>query len=410
MIKSGKINLLHFCFAVVVLYTFSMLLLSGCTSNNPGGPVSEVAQGDQNQAAGNATATVSLTGKVVGENHAPIGGVQVSLMVRATDGTLSPTGLVMNTLTSGEYYFANLTPGVYAIVVSESDRFLESSQLVDLTTSKTASEMTVFAKVMNLQAPTLDITGIVCSPVNTTPLSFAQITMDSGQSIVTDGFGRFTLYYVASGTRRITITQPGMASYSITFDVNGTIAPDADAIIFNGVTFPKPAGSRLIDLGTLTAQYNLHASGILTGTVRRYVLDTNGAVTYDTQGRVRLEPYPGYELELWNSDSQGNWTRSQTIRSNQNGTWKIDNLPPFEDNSWWWHLLAAGSRVDISQGQTSNVPIFSNTSAKWQGRNPTLALGYIIRSGETTVIDCNIPTFEYYNVVGGDIVVPVTDQ
>ncbi len=346
--------------------------------------------------------TYTLIAKVVsdGQSATPIPGITVQLFVQnATE--LNNTNRSSTSLSSGEVIFTGLSTGTYVLQVAASAKYQASSKLAIINTSNSASSIDAGNLILISQptsdpgVATLDLTGRLVD--DGTPLSVAVVSLDSGQSTVSDGLGIFTLRNIASGTRRLFISKPGVASNTISFEVVGTVPPNATAIKFGGNTYNVNSGTRMVDLTTSTANDieitpNLHASGILRGTVKRFVMDTSGYMT--------KQEGLSYEFDLWQVYPDSTARRFGSVVSKSDGFWMIDNLPPFEDNSALWFAVPVDTTVSVQQGNTGNVAVFQNSSAIWANRDPVLAYGYKVTSGEATVMDFTLPTFLFSNSTG----------
>lgn len=353
--------------------------------------------------------TYTLIAKVVsdGQSETPIPDIAVQLFVQNTT-ELANTGRSSTSLSSGEIIFTGLSTGTYVLQVAASAKYQASSKLAIINTSNSVSSIDAGNLVLISQptsdpgVATLDLTGRLVD--NDTPLSVAVVSLDSGQSTVSDGLGIFTLRNIASGTRRLFISKPGVASKTISFEVVGTVPPNATAIKFGGNTYNVNSGTRMVDLTTSTANDievtpNLHSSGILRGTVKRFVMDTSGYMT--------KQEGLSYEFDLWQVYPDLTARRFGSVVSKSDGSWMVDNLPPFEDNSALWFAVPINTSVSVQQGNAGNVAVFENSSAIWANRDPVLAYGYKVTSGEATVMDFTLPTFLFSNSTGS--VNPISD-
>jgi hypothetical protein len=343
--------------------------------------------------------TSTITGMIVTNNNSPIGGLEIILRFQdPLSGILSEPVARMTSLTSGEFNFSNLKIGTYILEVEENTNFNQSSKLAIVQDDGVfdSGNMIVFAKEPGLTVPTLDLKAVAKDPLSKSPLSVAQVSLDSGQSTVTNAFGQFELKNIASGSRKLTIIQPGTASFSVNFDVRGTSAPTADGMFINNLLYPVDAAG-LVDLEALgvdlTVSPNLHKAGSLIGTVKKFELNNLG---YPTSTQTA---YSNYEFDLWIINLEtGIVRKSHTVVSNPDGTWRLDNLPPFEDNGFLWFAVPVNTSVTVQQGQTGNVAVFENPSPIWAGKDAVLAFGYMVAAGETTVMDFTVPSFVYANI------------
>jgi hypothetical protein len=394
-------NLVKFFYVAVFCCLATTAFLVGCGGgNNPGGPAAltssdAAAIADTAQTSGSS----SLIGRVVSDNQTPIGNVTVSLFIQeSATGNFIDTGRKVVSLTSGEFNFNGIGTGTFVLKIAENPNFSESSKLAILHEAGVldSGDMVVFAKTPDVSIPTLSLRARVVDPLSGVPLSVAQVSLDSGQTTVTNAFGIFELKNIASGPKKLTINQPGTASFSINIEVRGTTAPTADGIFFNNTLYPINA-SGFVDLVAsgvnLTVNPNLHESGALMGTVKKFVIDAAGFPT------STLEAFGSYEFDLWQLNLSNNTARRfGSVVSNTDGTWRLDQLPPFEDNGFSWFAVPVNTNVQVQQADSGNVVTFSNSSALWANRDPVLAYGYLVKAGETTVMDFTVPSFVYSKV------------
>ena len=391
-----------FSFAAVVCFIVAVTaFVTGCGGgNNPSGPAaSSSLTTTQQLTSGNS----SIKGRVVTDAQTPLPSVTVNLLaLDPNTNAVQTSGKTFVTTTSGEFTFNQIATGVYVLKVNQGNGYLESSKLAEVTTAGSVVETGDFVISLEpsagITASTLDITGKILSSTNM-PLSTAQVSLDTGQTTVTDALGNFSLSYVASGTRKMTVVQPGAASYTISFEVLGNTTTTATGIKINGATYTPAAGTRLIDFSnpnpatlpavTFKPNPNLHQSGVLRGTVKRFKTNTAGFLTNEVEG------YPSYEFDLWIQDTDKSTRRFDTIKTDASGTWRRDQLPPFEDNSYLWFAVPVNTTVQITQGDTGNVAKYSNSDPIWANRDPILTFGYKVQSGQTTVMDFTVPSFVY---------------
>ncbi|PKL44741.1 MAG: hypothetical protein CVV41_05080 [Candidatus Riflebacteria bacterium HGW-Riflebacteria-1] len=342
------------------------------------------------------TGQTALIGKVVAENSVPIGSVSVKLFIQdAATGNSIDTGRTSVTLTSGEFNFNSLSTGTYILKVAETTKYLESSKLAMIANSEQTIVDTGFLQlstkaVLNPTIATLDLKGRIISSLSNTYVSAALVTLDSGQNTVTNGFGEFSLKNIEAGSRKITVEQPGLAPFTISFEVIGVTAPDAESIVINNVTYAVNEGPRTVNL--ITAGYDiqvnpqLHHSGTLMGTVKKYKV-VNGAITPE------LEIYSGYEFALWQVFPDSTAKTFCSVMSKADGTWRVDQLPPEEDNGAKWFAVPKNTIISIKETANGNILSFESTDPVWVGRDAVLAYGYVVKAGETTIMDITVPTF-----------------
>jgi len=341
------------------------------------------------------TGQTSLIGKVVAENNVAVGGVSVKLLIQdATTGNIIDTGRASVTLTSGEFNFNNLSTGTYILKIVESDKYLETSKLAfieDINATKVdTGNLNLFVKTtINPTTPTLDIRAKLVSSLSLTGVSVAEIVLDSGQRTVCDGFGIFTLKYVERGTRTMTISQPGLSPSTLFFTVEGDTPPNAESIVLNSVSYNVNSGARTVDLVgiyDIQANPNLHTSGALMGTVKKYETAADGSQTEVA--------YPNYEFDLWQVFPDNSSRGSGNVRTDSNGTWRKDQLPPFEDTGAKWFAVPKGTGVVIETVTAEKVFVkFVNNDSAWIGREAVLAYGYKVQGGQTTVMNFVVPAF-----------------
>lgn len=389
------------------LAVFSCILVTafmvGCGGgNNPGGPQvvttpSSVTTVDQSLNAG----TASLFGRVVTSNSTPIANIEVKLLVQnISTGNLEDTGRKSLTLTSGEFIFNGLGTGTFILRIDPTSNYLESSKLAKIEGEGAVNtgDFVILAKTPDGTVPTLNLKAQAVDALSGKPLSVAQISVDTGQTTITDAFGFFELYNLASGTRQLIVKQPGLASYTIYFEVNGVTPPNAQSVFINNQTIPiNDAANNRVDLtitvppSVIKINPNIHQSGVLAGTVKKFVLDANNVATSNE------EAFAGFEFDVWIINSEGLARKSHTIISKNDGTWRLDNLPPFEDNGSLWFAVPVRTQVQVLQGQTGNAVVFTNSSAEWADRDPVLAYGYKVSANQTTIMDFTVPSFVYSN-------------
>ncbi len=350
------------------------------------------------------TGEVTLRGKTVadGPGAAPIGGLTIRLSRLGADGSWALLAdKVTQSLSSGEFVFLKLETGTYKLdidgLINGISKFTPSSKLAIIGTTANLTELDVGNIIMvpvpspSTAIPTIALKGRLIDALASSPMSVAIISLDSGQTTVTDGLGFFEIKGVETGIRRLNISKQGMASFTLSFEVisNGVavtgVSLNSQFYAVNG------ADGRTVDLFAhgydIKITLDQHSSGSLMGTVKKFVFDTDGKATYATI------PEENYSFELWQVYPDNSSVRHGAVTSDDDGEWKIDNLPPYEDNSALWFAVPPGTIVAVSQGQTGNIVTFTNSSSEWSGYNPVLAYGYKIESGKTTIMDFTLPTF-----------------
>lgn len=362
------------------------------------------------------SASTRLLGRVVSANsgtNSGLGGIAVSLV---RDANVIGT---YTTETSGDYYFNDLKEGVYVLRTLATGPYQTAAVVVEVkaNTTVTAPNLAVFSTQEIGDTPTLDICGTFTSALDGSPLSVAQVSLDSGQTTVTNAFGYFYFAYVGSGSRKLSLAKPGLvSSYTISFEVRGTATPTADKIIFQGqginpVVNNETAAfgttswgvARLIQFGNLPITYDLNSSSILTGTVLLIVKDSSGKLT---NKRV---PVPGFAFELWTFNSVFN--KYTTVVTNASGEWKVDNIPP-SDNTWL--AVATSSYENHTYDNTGAIVnrYMDNTRSPWRAVDSTIRVDgtpqatfadpsftsgpFKAVAGKTTIMDIQLPDFFPY--------------
>ncbi|MBU1107307.1 MAG: T9SS type A sorting domain-containing protein [Candidatus Riflebacteria bacterium] len=391
-----KYGMFKFVFASMICCLLATAVITGCGGgNNPAGPSTAVVA--TNPVTNSlAPGQFNLIGKVVVDGSNPIGSISVKLFVQdSTTGSIVDSGRANTTLTSGEFNFNNLSTGTYILKIEESDKYLESSKLAIISggaqVTVDSGSLNLFAKsTLDPAVPTIDLRARITSSLSQTGASVADITLDSGQRTVSDGFGIFTLKNIERGTRRMTIEQPGFSPYTISFVVEGDTPPNAEQILINNTAYPVNSGARTVDLVIyaydIQVNPNLHTSGALMGTVKKYII-VNGAIT------PNLEAMGNYEFALWQVFPNNTARSFGSVMSKADGTWRVDQLPPFEDNGAAWFAVPVNTIVQIIQADSGNVIVFSSTDPVWIGREAVLAYGYKVAAGQTTIMDFTVPTF-----------------
>ncbi len=383
------------CFMIAVT-------LIGCGGgNNPSG-ATVISDGTVSQTLTSGSA--SIQGRVLAEGQTAIGGIVVELLTMNVEtGAIVTPGKSFTTQTSGQFTFQNLSTGTFVLRVQESTQYLESSKLAVVNTTDSTIDTGDFAIFKKNNAdtkfPTIDIRARILDPLSKNPLSVAQVSADSGQTTVTNRFGIFSLSNLASGTRRISVSQPGTASFTVSFDVIGVTAPNANSIQLDGTVYnPNVATEpRRIDFviygKDFTVNPNLHPSGTLFGTVTKY-----------QPGNKSVEiPYPNFQFELWTVDPDKITVINRTVSTKADGTWRVDNLPPNSDNGFLWLAVATGTSAVVNQSNSGNVSAYSNQNLPWYGpasvpfASRTIQIpyifgnGYQVKENQTTTIDFLVP-------------------
>jgi hypothetical protein len=349
------------------------------------------------------TGDMTIKGRMVADStgSTPVGGLVVTLSMMDLDGTWKSTPKVITTLSTGEFVFSLLETGNYKIdtdgFINGKSKYSALSKLVIVSNINNVTEIDAGNIILtevpnpNTTIPVYNLKGRVIDILASAPLSVAMVSVDSGQTTVTDGFGMFELKNIEVGIRRLNVTKQSMSSYTVSFE--GIEVATFTGIILNNVEYPiNSAADRTVDLFAQGLDFKItllqHNSGSLMGTVKKFKVD--GEVSYKTEAMVN------YEFDLWQIFPDKSTARHSSVKSDGDGEWKMDNLPPFEDNSALWYAVAAGSTAKVEQGQTGNVVAFTNLAPEWNGRNPILANGYKVQSGETTIMDFILPSFLYY--------------
>lgn len=347
------------------------------------------------------TGEVTLKGKTIadGPGATPIGGLTIRLSRLGSDGAWSLiSDKVAQSLSSGEFVFLKLETGTYKIdidgMIGGIAKYTPSSKLAIIGSTENLTSIDVGNIIMvtvpspSTAIPTINLKARLFDTLASAPMSIAIVSADSGQTTVSDGFGFFELKNLEAGVRRISVTKNGMASFSLSFEVLSN-AGVATGISLNNQTYAiNSADNRTVDLFKhgldIKITLQQHHSGSLMGTVKEFVIQNNQA-TYITT------PRSNYSFELWQKFPDGSFGRHGSVTSDEDGEWKVDNLPPYEDNGSLWYALAAGTIVQVNQ--TTKEIIFVNSSSEWSGRTPVLAASYKVQAGETTIMDFTLPPF-----------------
>jgi hypothetical protein len=385
------------------------LLLAGCSSNNPAAPSTSTGATAAGTTTVPASGTAIITGKVVNSSGLSGSTGLGGLTVRLIDGS----GNVLrnySTLGSGEFFFSELDGGVYVLKVESNSDFQGTSILVTAEAGKTveASNIPLSSLLKVSDVSTVDISGVLIAALDKTAFSGAQVILDGdlGRSTITLANGYFYIPYVASGTHNLFVSKPGsVASFSITFDVIGQTGNSvAQKVTFLGEDIvpvvnnePDAKGSsigatRLVQLGDIPVTYTIHHSGVLIGTVQAIY-----------QGLKY--PVKNFPFTLLSYDPEDKTAaRFTEVITDDRGTWKVDNIPPFQDNGDFWFGIASGTTVNILTNADGD-PVgytLSNLNLPWDANNSkTVDAGdlatnyntpiYKVSAGETTHMDIVLP-------------------
>jgi len=390
---------------VLGIVFLTVAILAGCAGNNPSGPQNAGAGITGTGAATTSTTSVSrgtsrILGKVVnssqGAGGTTMGGLTVSLI---NDKGTTLANYV--TETTGEFFFNDVKEGIYVLRVVESNEYTSGAAVVEVLSGATtqAPNISVVSKNTITSIPTVDLCGTLTAALDNSALSVAQLTLDTGQTAVTNALGYFYFPYVASGNRTIFINKNGLAaSLSIALTVEGSNGQAiANVVRYNGATFtpvinnePLASGTdsfgktRLVKLGVISLGYTLHPSAIFVGTV----LQLNAS-------RTEWIPTPRFEFELWvqTSDSPPRFQKFQTVLTDDNGTWKVDNVPPYTDNSWKFLAAASGSQPIPKYTPNGDLDHYDLKTqfSPFSAFEPFTNAGYVAEAGKTTVMDIHLP-------------------
>jgi|GEM_PF-4874261 len=395
------------------LYVVSMvaLMLYGCASNNPSGPdASSPAATATATNTGTASYTITigaLAGRIVSGSGGGLPGMVVSLY-NTTGGLMASP---FTTTGDGGYAFNKIDAGFYVIKVydpASPAAYLTASTIVYVESEKLlVADDLAMPEISNFNSQrTLDIEGTVISPLDNMPLSVAEVTLDTGIKTVTDSQGYFYLPFAKEGSRILTIKKPSMADFSLSFEVVGGTGADvsiAQKISFQGKDYTPVANPyngnkiRLVKLGSITALYELNAVSAFIGTVMHYV--SKGVDPISNRTIYALEPLAYFPFNIWWIDPDKIVGVYRHVVTNGSGTYKVDNVPPTDDNDYGYFAIADGTTMSVSDGQsgktvTANPPTGMYTS------------GYRARGGLTTIMDIVVPETSTTPGVGGPTVLP----
>lgn len=392
-------------FAVLVLLAGMSSWLSGCASNNPNGPASEAAAKDLQQAG--ATGVIATPTSLIGTVRSDTGvttpyHVLVELWKSGGAGAYKQAYSLVN----GDFVFDNIEKGAFEIRVMASGSLSATSLAVNILEGPNTltTPITMVDTADRATVPTADVQGILIAILDKTPISVAQVTLDgdAARSVVTNALGEFAFKYVPAGDHTITVTKSGLiASYTIRFVLEGPLGqPNVATFTFAGIATETRISStgarRIADLGQVSITYDIYSSGMLIGSVLQYRysgdVDTN-PVTNEKM------PLSNWAFELWAVDPKGNSSRYTTVVTDASGTYKVDNIPAMEDNSYSWMALATGTQVvavrDFDGKPTGEFTI-GNPYSPWttptRTISPTLTLNaFRIQKDKATVMDLVLP-------------------
>ncbi len=374
-------------------------LFVGCASNNPSGPASgEVALSTSSTSTTasttNASATGSISGRIVSASSAGLEAIPVRLY--SPDGTYNSP---FTTTSDGSFLFNNVPAGYYVLQAgpSANNNYRQMSTIVSVAGGAlTTVPNTALPELVTSYAttPTIDLVGVVSTPLSpgTSTLSVAEVTLDTGMRTVTDGFGNFRIDFVASGARSITISKPGMAAYSVAFQVGGSIATQpsiAAHVIYNGATYtPVISTTNGVTRGVVTlppfqAIFNLHHSGALSGTAKQY------SVVQGTANQLQLVPWANQSFQLVKSDNTGRISYAFTnVRTDAAGSFLVDNIPPKEDDNVSFSAVSADSVIRTR---------VEGTTVIYYVDGQVYNSGYQVQAGQTTIMDFVVPSTAVVN-------------
>lgn len=378
-----KYAMFKFIFASLACCLLAAAMITGCGgSNNPAG----VGLAGLTTSTASGTATVnSSSGSIEGRVISLGGGGSVDeipVILEQNSVVVAQT----KTITSGGYYFEKLPYGIYVVRILSSASYNPAAAIVNLNSSTVTSPDLQLVSTLSLgDTPTTNITGVFSAALDGKGLSVAQLQLDSGYKTVTDAFGNFTLPNVASGQRKLDITKPGMADYSISFIVKSADAKNVSTVAYNGVNYVPAAG--VVNLGNIPLNYTLANSSMITGTVMQYT-KVDGKLT-STKVAV-----PGFNFEIWMAPDATTvpYTKIGTIVTEADGSYKLENLPPLPRT-----LLAVASGTAASATYKADgtlvAYILTNSTVPWNTNEFVFTSYYAVYDSKTTVMDITLPTF-----------------
>jgi len=381
---NSKNSILRMTMAVAGAFLIGVMLLTGC-----GGANSTSGAGinlSQTTASGTETVTISygaIEGRVVSLGSG--GNVsEIPVILENNSSVIATT----KTIPSGAYFFDRVPFGTYIIRINSSASYSQTATLVTVNANKVSSpELQLVSALKITDIPTTNISGILTAALDGTGLSIAQLELDSGYRTVTDAFGAFSLPNVASGSRRLDVTKPGMKPYSISFTVNSPNGQTVNKVTYNGTDyFPTATGT---SLGSIAITYSLTDSSMITGTVMQYQLLPNGK---PTSTKV---PVSGFAFELWMNQSSitSPYTKISLVVTEADGSFKLDNLPPLPRTLL---AVATGTLQDVHLDRDLKVTDYYlyNNNSPWAANDFTFTSFYSVSASSTTVMDITLPVFQ----------------
>ena len=376
-----KYSMFKFVFASLACCLLAAAMITGCGgSNNPSGPDGSTTVADSGTATVN-TSTGTIDGRVISLGG---GGTvdEIPVLLEQNSVVVAQT----KTITSGGYYFDKLPYGIYVIRILSSASYNPAAAIVNLNASTiTAPDLQLVSTLSLGDTPTTNITGVFTAALDGKGLSVAQLELDTGYKTVTDAFGNFTLPNVASGQRKLDITKPGMADYSISFIVESNDGTNVSTVAYNGVDYTPVAGTT--NLGNTPLNYTLANSTMITGTVLQYT--KVGGILTATKTAV-----PGFNFEIWMAPdgTAAPYTKISTIVTEADGSYKLENLPLLPRT-----LLAVASGTVASATYKTDGTlveyILTNSTTPWSTNEFVFTAYYAVIDSKTTVMDITLPTF-----------------
>ncbi|HAE37155.1 MAG TPA: hypothetical protein DCG57_00775 [Candidatus Riflebacteria bacterium] len=385
-----KYAMFKFIFASLACCLLAAAMITGCGgSNNPAGTgLTSATTSTTTDTPLIGAITGSITGRIVSLGG---GGTvdSIPVVLEQNSAVIATT----QTITSGAYYFANVPQGIYVVRIPASTSYSSSAVLVDLSgTTAAATDLPLISTLSLGDTPRVKIIGTLTAALNgkAEGLSVAQLQLDTGYKTVTNAFGYFELPNVASGERRLNITKPGMSDYSLSFVVKSLNGTSVSSVAYNGETFTPVANTTA--LGIIPLTYELAPSTIITGTVKQYVRNLiTGQLTSE---KVFVE---GFNFDIWIKPDviTKPYTRVSTIVTENDGTFKIENLPVY---AFTLMAVASGTSqfaVYDVDGRVTEYKL-QNNNAPWTIASDSFVFTsvYTVTADKTTIMDIVLPTFQ----------------
>lgn len=209
------------------------LLFAGSDTHTIANPIDAVLGAFGVTIDGGQTSTGSISGTVTSSD----GGGAIEGAIVSTD-----TGQSATTASDGTY-FINEVPTGDRLVTASADGFQPETQSAIVNENETSTVDFVLNPI-----PVGSITGFVTSAGDSTPISGATVTVDTGQSDTTGADGSYTIGDVPTGDRSVTASADGFQPETKSATVNENETTTVDFAL-NPVTTPTnvivilPSGS-----------------------------------------------------------------------------------------------------------------------------------------------------------------------